>query len=142
MIKLFPNIPGRMTPSDFSSLFQRIARRDKKALFSDQCKEIEEKNRMGNTRKGNGNPLQCSCLENPRDGKAWWAAVYGVAQSWTRLKRLSSSSSSTLLSIFIVIISVDPHNSPVKGLLFIHGKETPEVCRVEETCSRPHGLAE
>ena len=42
--------------------------------------------------EGNGNPLQCSCLENPRDGGAWWAAVYGVAQSWTRLKRLSSSS--------------------------------------------------
>ena len=41
---------------------------------------------------GNGNPLQYSCLENPRDGGAWWAAVYGVAQSWTRLKRLSSSS--------------------------------------------------
>ena len=39
----------------------------------------------------NGNPLQCSCLENPRDGGAWWAAVYGVAQSRTRLKRLSSS---------------------------------------------------
>ena len=43
--------------------------------------------------KGNGNPLQCSCLENPRDGGAWWAAVYGVAQSQTRLKRLSRSSS-------------------------------------------------
>ena len=43
--------------------------------------------------EGNGNPLQCSCLENPRDGGAWWAAVYEVAQSWTRLKRLSSSSS-------------------------------------------------
>ena len=42
--------------------------------------------------EGNGNPLQCSCLENPRDGGAWWAAVSGVAQSWTRLKRLSSSS--------------------------------------------------
>ena len=36
--------------------------------------------------EGNGNPLQCSCLEKPRDGGAWWAAVYGVAQSWTRLK--------------------------------------------------------
>ena len=36
--------------------------------------------------EGNGNPLQCSCLENPRDGGAWWAAVYGVTQSWTRLK--------------------------------------------------------
>ena len=41
------------------------------------------------------NPLQCSCLENPRDGGAWWAAVYGVAQSWTWLKRLSSSSSNS-----------------------------------------------
>ena len=44
--------------------------------------------------EGNGNPLQCSCLENPSDGGAWWAAVYGVTQSWTWLKRLSSSSSS------------------------------------------------
>ena len=44
--------------------------------------------------EGNGNPLQCSCLENPRDRGAWWAAVYGVAQSRTRLKWLSSSSSS------------------------------------------------
>ena len=43
--------------------------------------------------EGNGTPLQCSCLENPRDGGTWWAAVYGVAQSRTRLKRLSSSSS-------------------------------------------------
>ena len=43
--------------------------------------------------EGHGNPLQCSRLENPRDGGAWWAAVYGVAQSRTRLKRLSSSSS-------------------------------------------------
>ena len=43
--------------------------------------------------EGNGNSLQCSCLENPRDGRAWWATVYGVAQSQTRLKQLSSSSS-------------------------------------------------
>ena len=42
--------------------------------------------------EGNGNPLQCSCLENRRDGGTWWAAVFGVAQSRTRLKRLSSSS--------------------------------------------------
>ena len=41
---------------------------------------------------GNGNPLKCSCLENPREGGAWWAAVYGVTKSWTRLKWLSSSS--------------------------------------------------
>ena len=80
--------------------FQRIARRDKKAFFSDQCKEIEENNRMGKTKdlfpggsevkasasnagdqdsipglgrspgEGNGNPLQYSCLENPMDGEA------------------------------------------------------------------------
>ena len=45
--------------------------------------------------EGNGNLLQCSCLENPRDGASWWAAIYGVAESRTRLKRLSSSSSSS-----------------------------------------------
>ena len=51
--------------------------------------------------EGNGSPLQCSCLENPKDGEAWWAAIYGVAQSRTQLKRLSSSSCpifSTLIS--------------------------------------------
>ena len=47
-----------------------------------------------NSGEGTGTPLQCSCLENPRDGGAWWAAVHGVAKSRTRLKRLSSSSSS------------------------------------------------
>ena len=49
--------------------------------------------------EGNGNPLQFSCLENPRDGGAWWAAVYGVAQSRTRLKQLSSSSSKLDLTV-------------------------------------------
>ena len=48
--------------------------------------------------EGNGNPFQCSCLENPRDEGAWWAAVYGVAQSRTRLKRLSSSSSNKFMA--------------------------------------------
>jgi len=47
--------------------------------------------------KGNGNPLQYSCLENPRDRGAWWSAICGVAQSWTRLTRLSSSSSRSVL---------------------------------------------
>ena len=51
------------------------------------------------TGEGNGNPLQCFCLENLRDRGAWLAAVYGVAQSWTRLKRLSSSSSTSTLSL-------------------------------------------
>ena len=50
--------------------------------------------------EGNGNPLQCSCLENPRDGGAWWAAISGVAQSQTQLKQLSSSSSSSQDKIF------------------------------------------
>ena len=55
------------------------------------------------TGEGNGTPLQCSCLENPRDGGAWWALVYGVTQSQTRLKQLSSSS-----SIFIWLTSSAP----------------------------------
>ena len=54
--------------------------------------------------EGNGNPLQCSCLENPRDGGAWWAAVCGVAQSRTRLKRLSSSRSRSRHSLDLVMV--------------------------------------
>ena len=50
----------------------------------------------GNLGDGNGTPLQYSCLENPMDGGAWWAAVHGVAKSQTRLKELSSSSSSIM----------------------------------------------
>ena len=53
--------------------------------------------------EGNGNPLQCSCLENPRDGGAWWAAVYWVAQSQTRLKRLSISN---IPSYAILLVAV------------------------------------
>ena len=65
--------------------------------------------------EGNGNPLQCSCLENPRDGEAWCAAVYGVAQSRTRLKRLSGSSSSVLGKAKVslshtLFIDVDDYN--------------------------------
>ena len=55
--------------------------------------------------EGNGNPLQHSCLENPRDGGAWWAAVYVVAQSRTRLKRLSNSSSRHIYTIMCEIVS-------------------------------------
>ena len=63
--------------------------------------------------EGNGNPLQCSCLENPRDRGAWWAAVYRVAQSWTWLKWLSSSSSicSILFSRFLIIFTIIVLNS-------------------------------
>jgi len=72
--------------------FQRIARREKKAFLSEQCKEIEENNRMGKTRElikkirdTNGNPLQYSCLANLMDRGAWEAAVHGVARSWIQL---------------------------------------------------------
>ena len=77
--------------------------------------------------EGNGNPLQCSCQENPRDGGAWWAAVSGVAQSPTRLKWLSSSSSSRcfLTSYFCIPV---PYNEKdiffwmlvLKGLVGLH----------------------
>ena len=53
---------------------------------------------LSRTGEGNGNPLQCSCLENPRDGGAWWAPVYGVAQSRAQLKWLSSSRSNLVLN--------------------------------------------
>ena len=62
---------------------------------SDTTKRLHFHFSLSYTGGGNGNPLQCSCLENPRDGGAWWAAFYGVAQIRTRLKRLSSSSSSS-----------------------------------------------
>ena len=58
--------------------------------------------------EGNGNLLQCSCLENPGDGGTWWAAVYGVVQSRTRLKRLSNSSSS-LYYVCVYLISLSIH---------------------------------
>ena len=63
------------------------------SLELDTTKRLHFHFSLSCTGEGNGNPLQCSCLENPRDGEAWWAAVYGVTQSRTRLKRLSSSSS-------------------------------------------------
>ena len=67
--------------------------------------------------EGNGNPFQCSCLDNPRDGRAWWAAVYGVAQSRTWLKRLSSSSS-ILFSTVAAPIYISIHK--VVGFPFLH----------------------
>ena len=64
--------------------------------------------------EGNGNPLQCSCLENLRDGGAWWAAVYGVLQSQTWLKRLNSSSSSILV-LMPFSQSIPPSPSPTES---------------------------
>ena len=74
---------------------------------SDTTKQLHFHFSLSCIGEGNGNPLQCSCLENPRDGGAWWAAIYGVAQSRTRLKQLSSSSSSS--------DNEQPHSGPVGG---------------------------
>ena len=57
--------------------------------------------------EGNGNPLQCSCLENPKDCRAWWAAIHGMAQSRTRLKQLSSSSSSMDVGEIETLVQAD-----------------------------------
>jgi len=71
--------------------------------------------------EGNGNPLQCSCLENPRDGGAWWAAVYGVAQSRTRLKRLSSSSSSEGMNLNMICTKISfSHQGQLCSLPGLH----------------------
>ena len=74
--------------------------------------------------EGNGNPLQCSCLENPGDRGARWAAVYRVAQSWTRLKRLSNSSMPLLVQSclhFLLKKFIKAFNSLKKFYLFIFG---------------------
>ena len=109
--------------------------------------------------EGNGNPLQCSCLENPRDGEAWWAAVSGVAQSRTRLKRLSSSSSSS--SVYHIFITYSfLYNHPVKNqdsspswlvlvkimklntnVMLVYGKQLfnhPDFCLLEFVCWSTH----
>ena len=73
--------------------FKKI--RNTKGIFHVKMGSIKDRNGMDLTEadgEGNGNPLQCSGLENPRDGGAWWAAIYGIAQSRAQLKRLSSSS--------------------------------------------------
>ena len=72
------------------------------SLESDTTERLHFRFSLSCIGEGNDNPLQCSCLENLRDRGAWWAAVYGVTQSWTQLKRLSSSSS-RLLTLFVDI---------------------------------------
>ena len=94
--------------------------------------------------EGNGNPLQCSCLENPRDGGASWAAVYGVARSWTQLKQFSSSSSSTgsisFLTCFQIFKDNDFWTSLVVQWLRIHlpmqGSWVPSLVEEDSTCCR------
>ena len=67
---------------------------------SDRTERLHFHFSLSCTGEGNGNPLQCSCLENPRDGGAWWAAVYGVAQSRTWLKRLAAVAAAELKMTF------------------------------------------
>ena len=68
---------------------------------SDATEDLHFHFSLSHNGEGNGNPLQCSCLENPRDSRAWWAAVYGVPQSQTQLKRLSSSSSRLVIAFLL-----------------------------------------
>ena len=78
--------------------------------------------------EGHGNPLQCSCLENPRDGGAWWAAISGVTQSWTWLKQLGSSNSSVICDEkrrATIQTSLDQFFKKVDRILF--SKETEPV---------------
>ena len=94
--------------------------------------------------EGNGNPLQCSCQENPRDGGAWWAAVYGVAQSRTRLKRLSSSSSKEIFHFSLATGVADKGIVVMQFTIFCLSHLTkfsfilrdPTVPRPEERCQQ------
>ena len=81
-------------------------------LESDTTERLHFHFSLSRVGEGNGNPLQCSCLENRRDGGAWWAAIYGFTQSRTRLKRLSSSSSPQVTatkSLSIGILKIQFH---------------------------------
>ena len=81
---------------------------------SDTTERLHFQFSLSHIGEGNGNPLQCSCLENPRDRGAWWAAIYGIAQSRTRLKRLSSSSSSSRWhsnNVCLFQVGVQSHHS-------------------------------
>ena len=92
---------GNGTPLQYSCLGKSPGRRSVESCSpwgcwgSDTIERLHFHFSLSCIGEGNGNPLQCSCLENPRDWGAWWAAVSGVAQNRTRLKRLSSSSSSS-----------------------------------------------
>ena len=97
--------------------------------------------------EGNGNPLQCACLENPRDSGAWWAAIYGGAQSWTQLKRLSSSSSSSARVKWCQdLVSLGTYSVDLRSSLASLCFHFPIYQSVQFSCSvvadslQPHGL--
>ena len=94
------------------------------SLQSDTTEQLHFHFSLSCIGEGNGNPLQCSCLQNPRDGGAWWAAISGVAQSRTQLKQLSSSSKKSSTQIKgrsgficmkeIISISLCPNNKIIR----------------------------
>ena len=94
--------------------------------------------------EGNGNPLQCSCLENPRDEGAWWVAVSGVAQSRTQLKWLSSSSSISTPYMFYLHFHLHPANlensAVARGLEKVSFHSNPQKGNDKE-CSNYHTIA-
>ena len=108
-------IPWMEEPGRLQSMGSRRVRQDFTFNFHFPLSCIGE---------GNGNSLQCSCLENPRDWGAWWAAVYGVPQSRTQLKRLSSSSSIVSLFILVQLLShvwlCDPMDCSMPGFPVLH----------------------
>ena len=109
------------------------------AIVEDTTERLPFHFSLSCTGEGNGNPFQCSCLENPGDGGAWWAAIYGVAQSRTRLKRLSSSSS-----------NCGPQHAPclTENLVTncycgpLSPQGNPATCCAPEVFRRPYGQAE
>ena len=85
---------GRRFMREGTYVYLRLIHVDIRQKQTQYCKAIILQLKINFKKlEGNGNPLQCSCLENPRDGGAWWAAVYGVGKSRTQMKRLSNSSS-------------------------------------------------
>ena len=87
--------------------------------------------------EGNGNPLQCSCLENPRDGGAWWAAIYGVTQSRTQLKWLSSSSSSRWDPMPWPSLNTEIPTPICHGALLHVQKHSSVLCCFQPKCLNP-----
>ena len=105
---------GNGTPLQYSCLEKSHGRRSLVGCSpwgreeSDMIEQLHFHFSLSCIGEGNGSPLQCSCLENPRDSRAWLAVIYGAPQSWTWLKRLSSSSSSRLKHARLPCPSLSP----------------------------------
>ena len=90
-----------------------------RSLESDMTEQLHFHFSLSCIGEGNGNPLHCSCLENPRDRGAWWAAVYEVAQSRTRLKRLSSNSGSIFTQAYYISPDIGHYKDPFPRFLHL-----------------------